>query len=85
MAERLRASKEMRDNLQKLCDNWQWLHNNLAAVQEKYAGKWVAITEARVVGAGSTPQDVKAGLAGSYRQEESLILYVPEGEVSRPI
>ncbi|HVO65985.1 MAG TPA: DUF5678 domain-containing protein [Syntrophales bacterium] len=85
MSKKLKASKDMRDSLKVLCGNWQWLHGNFTAIQEKYAGKWIAITAAQVVSVGLTSRDVKANLPGNYQQQESLILYVPEEEVSRPM
>ena len=85
MSKKLKASKDMRDSLKVLCGNWQWLRGNFTPIQEKYAGKWIAITAAQVVSVGLTSRDVKANLPGNYQQQESLILYVPEEEVSRPM
>ena len=82
---KLRASKEMGESLKKLCENWKWLDGNLAAIQEKYAGKWIAISGSQIVNSGSSLQEVKASLTSKSQQAEGLALCVPEEAVSRPM
>lgn len=83
MANKFRASNEMRDSYKKLCANWKWLDSNIVSIQGNYAGKWIAINGAEIVSVGSTSHDVKADCTEKYQQRETLILCVPGEEVTR--
>jgi len=80
-----KASSEMRDKLRKLLRNWDWLNSNLASIQANYGVKWIAIAEAKVVVAAQTVEEVKKQLEGKYPRPETLLVSVPEGEVSKSI
>ena len=81
----LEASTETHEQLRRLLENWEWLNNNLAGVQVDYGRKWVAITGRKIVAQGLTAAEVKTQIEGKYPRSETLLLSVPEGEVSRPM
>ena len=81
----LKTSTETHDKLRRLLKNLEWLNGNLANVQADYAGKWIAIAEEKVVALGLTNAEIKKQIKERYPREETLLVSVPEGNVSRPI
>lgn len=67
----------------RLLANRGWLNENLAAVQDAYGDRWVAVLDQAVV-AGDLDVEVVKAAAGA-RRGEALIIRIPVGPVPRPI
>jgi len=80
----LKTTTKTQKDMLKLIDNRDWLEENLKEIQDKYEEKWVAIAEKKLVGSGSSPDEAKKNVEGSFSSMELLLLRVPKGEISQP-
>jgi len=81
----LKKTTKTQEDLLKLIENRDWLEDNLKEIQDKYAEKWVAIAERKLVGSGSSPDEAMENIKGSLSSMEVLLISVPKGEISQPI
>ena len=80
----LTTRTEYQDKVAKLVANRQWLEQNLAEIQSKYAGRWVAIVDQAITSSGDTAEEVREQ-SHVDSPIDILIMRVPAGEISKPI
>lgn len=73
---------EVQKSLLKLLENRRWFDENVRSLQkEGYRGKAIAVHDQRIVAEAETPEELKEKIRGRYREEETLMIVVPEEEI----
>lgn len=81
----LKVTTETHEKIRRLLESRNRLAKDFEHLQRTYAQRWVAIADGKVIAHGSTADEVRTQLEGAHPPREALIIYVPSGEISRPV
>jgi len=60
--------------------DFSWLTRNIVKLQKKYAGKWIAVINKKIVGAGKTAKEAYDRALKKHPFQKPLLGVVPTGE-----
>lgn len=69
-----------KEEKKRINQDFQWLARNMVKLQKKYAGRWVAIVNQKIVGIGKSAVEVYKKAKKSFPQNEPLLDVVPTRE-----
>ena len=58
-------------------NSWKWIVRHFEELAERYAGRYIAVVNENVVGAGVSEADVEQEAAVKYPGEMPSIIYIP--------
>ena len=60
--------------------NYRWIRQHFGELQSKYAGKWVAVNNAKVISVGSNAEIVEKKAAKKAKREDFPVVFVESGQ-----